>query len=321
MTISQKSAECLVSNRCTETGYILMSPFTYTRNNKTILNLRCNIHNIEWSSTYVNFVTNKSGCIRCGYDRMTAISRMPHDTVGKNILDRCLESHCAVISNFAYKNMYSRIILKCNIDKYEWNTTYHSFIDNKTGCPKCAKMAPITQAEADMAVHERCNKMRFELIEKFEYKTKKTTKINLKCLKCGGVWSTTYDGFIGAHKGCPRCRRSILELEIVDMLNKHSIMFKEQFKSKWLGFKAVDFFIPSKNIAIECQGEQHFYPVDHFGGMSKYKKVLRRDVEKFVGCQNNNIKMLYFAKKSTELPDTYFSKIYTEKEDILNWII
>ena len=34
-------------------------------------------------------------------------------------------------------------------------------------------------------------------------------------------------------------------------------------RPKWLGKQSIDFFLPQYNIAIECQGKQHF----GFGGL------------------------------------------------------
>ena len=55
----------------------------------------------------------------------------------------------------------------------------------------------------------------------------------------------------------------------------------------------LDFFLPEYNIAIECQGEQHFKPVEYFGGDVTYNKVLYRDKLKKLICTNNNINILY----------------------------
>ena len=38
----------------------------------------------------------------------------------------------------------------------------------------------------------------------------------------------------------------------------------------------LDFYIPSKNIAIECQGIQHFRPIEKFGGEKEFEKVVSK---------------------------------------------
>ena len=38
-----------------------------------------------------------------------------------------------------------------------------------------------------------------------------------------------------------------------------------------------DFYIPDQNILIEYQGQQHYEPVDYFGGGSKFKLQQKHD--------------------------------------------
>jgi len=51
----------------------------------------------------------------------------------------------------------------------------------------------------------------------------------------------------------------------------------------------LDVFVPSLNLAIEYQGEQHFFPVKIFGGPERFKENQRRDKEKRKACKKNGI--------------------------------
>ena len=42
------------------------------------------------------------------------------------------------------------------------------------------------------------------------------------------------------------------------VLEKNNIVFIEQYREKWLSKQSLDFYLPEYNIAIECQGMQHF---------------------------------------------------------------
>ena len=83
----------------------------------------------------------------------------------------------------------------------------------------------------------------------------------------------------------------------------------------------IDFYLPSKKIAIECQGDQHFVPVS-FGIQEKVNKeeerkafllIKERDRLKKTLCEEHGIKVLYYFHSS------YFkdTEIYTDKT-ILN---
>lgn len=68
----------------------------------------------------------------------------------------------------------------------------------------------------------------------------------------------------------------------------------------WLGNQSLDIFIPSKNTAIEYQGEQHFRPVEAFGGKSAYRKQVANDKRKKAACRRHGITLLYFTFDTNE---------------------
>ena len=58
----------------------------------------------------------------------------------------------------------------------------------------------------------------------------------------------------------------------------------------------LDFYLPDYDIGIECQGRQHFIPVDKFGGEEGFKDTQIRDVLKKNQCEKHKIKILYFTE-------------------------
>ena len=61
---------------------------------------------------------------------------------------------------------------------------------------------------------------------------------------------------------------------------------------------SLDFFLPDYNLAIECQGEQHFKPMEYFGGEEEYEKRALLDKIKKSYCEENGIKLLYYSNLS-----------------------
>lgn len=76
-------------------------------------------------------------------------------------------------------------------------------------------------------------------------------------------------------------------------LDEYNIKYERQKRFDWLGRQSLDFYLPDFNIAIECQGEQHFKPIKHFGGEERFKKVIERDNKKLKLCNENNIDIFY----------------------------
>ena len=67
-----------------------------------------------------------------------------------------------------------------------------------------------------------------------------------------------------------------------------------------------DIFIPSKNIVIECQGEQHFRPVEHFGGENRFKSRLEKDERKYSLLTENGINVIYYTQE--DVPEEFLQK-------------
>lgn len=115
---------------------------------------------------------------------------------------------------------------------------------------------------------------------------------------------------------CPRCIESEIESTIRWFLNENNINF-EQYKSfKWLNRLSLDFYLPDYNIAIECQGMQHFKPIGYFGGQRQYDKQVKNDIIKRQLCENNNIKMLYYSNLGIDYP----YQVYEDLEELLKEI-
>jgi hypothetical protein len=61
-----------------------------------------------------------------------------------------------------------------------------------------------------------------------------------------------------------------------------------------LGRQELDIFVPSLKLAIEYQGEQHFKPIDAWGGEDALLRGQQRDDEKKQKCERAGLKLIYF---------------------------
>jgi len=62
----------------------------------------------------------------------------------------------------------------------------------------------------------------------------------------------------------------------------------------WLGRQRFDIYIPSRKLAIEYQGAQHFRPVEFFGGEEGFAKTVERDRRKLALATKNGVSVEYF---------------------------
>ncbi len=59
----------------------------------------------------------------------------------------------------------------------------------------------------------------------------------------------------------------------------------------WLGKQRFDIYIPEKRLAIEYNGQQHYSPVDIFGGEEGFERTCMRDEQKRNVSEANNVKV------------------------------
>ncbi len=71
----------------------------------------------------------------------------------------------------------------------------------------------------------------------------------------------------------------------------------------WLRPQHVDIFVPKLNLAIEYQGEQHFRPVEHFGGEEGYQETVKRDQRKRELLEKHNITLICVTPENTLSPE------------------
>lgn len=143
----------------------------------------------------------------------------------------------------------------------------------------------------------KINNLNCTLLSK-EYKGKQS-KLKFRC-DCGNTYyCRMYDFRDRAVDHCKECGKinvkSKMEVLVKQWLEKNNIenIGEKTFidcKDKYcLPF---DFYLPKYNICIECQGKQHYEPVEFFGGMERYDYTVRHDKIKREYCKNKNIRYL-----------------------------
>lgn len=129
-------------------------------------------------------------------------------------------------------------------------------------------------------------------------------------------------------------KRSKTEIVVEKELLKFYSYIEIEKEFDWLIYinnLSLDIYIPELKIAIECQGEHHFIPIDRFGGESGYFKQIERDKIKKNLCLEHGITLLYYSDFkfiTRSLKSKIFSKInsyelgtvYTSLKDLINEI-
>lgn len=164
------------------------------------------------------------------------------------------------------------------------------------GCPKCVGKNKTTEEWILDAKQIHGDKYNYS---KVDYK-KCDTKVCIHCPEHGDFWQVAQYHLSG--NGCPICKQSRLENEVLSILKKLNVKYEFQYKPLFLkngkGQQSLDFYLIDYKIGIECQGEQHFKPIDFAGKGEKwmnqlFEKNKKNDDRKLKKCLANDIKIIY----------------------------
>ena len=273
-------------------------------NNKTKVCIICPEHGEFWQKPESHIV-QKRGCPYCGGTAKLTT---------QDCIKRAKEKHFNKYdySKFIYNGYDVKSCIICPEHGEFWQTPHVHLLG--CGCPKCRGLYQTTEDFIEKARKVHGDKYDYSKVEYVNYET----KVCIICPEHGEFWQTPHGHLLGC--GCPYCKNSYLENEISILLKENKIIYEQEKTFEWLRDKGrlyLDFYLPDYNIAIECQGEQHFKPVDFFGGEEQFKRRQELDFIKHKLCINNGIKIIYYS--TFDLP--YFAKVENNKEKILNLII
>jgi len=166
------------------------------------------------------------------------------------------------------------------------------------GCKKCSilnqKKSKSYYIKKFLKIHG--DKYNYNLFKNYSFAR---DKIKIICNNCNCVFETSVLNHVSG-VGCPKCNSSKGEFKIQQYLKENNIkylkeyVFKECCNIKPLRF---DFYLPDKNILIEYDGEQHFKPVEYFGGEEAFKRIQKTDKIKTDFAKIKNIPLIRIKYK------------------------
>lgn len=277
-------------------------------NYDTKVKIICPIHGV-FEMTPSNHIRGQ-GCPKCKGIHLTT----------KEIIDEFHKIHRDKYdySKTVYNKMHEKITVICpEHGEFQITPSKHRI---GQGCPKCGILKRAKNQSYD---NESFIKL-LQRVHNGKYIYTKTAlngnlhnRITITC-PIHGDFEQIAQSHLNGH-GCQKCQTSHLEEEIKSFLNDNKIEFEQQKTFEWLKYKNhlyLDFYLPKYNIAIECQGIQHFKPVDFFGGEECFIKTIERDDIKQRLCENNGIKIIYFTNKSNCCNNSTITSLKELKETL-----
>lgn len=229
-------------------------------------------------------------------------------------------------SKVEYKNNGTKVCIICPKHGEFWQKPIKHLCGQ--GCPSCGLKRG---AEKQKKTTEKFICQLKEVFgDRYDYSCveyiKAKVPVRIICPKHGSFMARP-DHLLDGH-GCPGCKGSLLENTMEQSLRKLGVCYISQYRDKTI-FKrqSLDFYLPDYNIAIECQGEQHFnksfYKTkncteEECNNFLKYIQNLDKKKKKI--CKENNIILIYFLDKrfvkNLEPDDCYF----TDVNELLKYI-
>lgn len=275
----------------------------------TKLKIICPIHGEFWQTPY-HHIHDKNGCPKCAKNLIYATEEW---------VKHAKEIHGDKYdySKARYIDSQTKICIICPKHGEFWQKPINHI--NGCGCPKCQGKNKTTEDFINEASEVHDNKYKYLSEYNGAY-----GKVKIVCPIHGEFEQKAHSHLMG--NGCPLCSASKLELKIMRFLNNQKIKFTHEKHFDWLGQQHLDFYLVDYNVAIECQGEQHFkgtnYGSSTLTNEESFELVKERDIKKNKLCEENNVHLIYFANKKhiknvDLLPIYSNSNLFTDINDLL----
>jgi len=258
-------------------------------NARTPVKIICPIHG-EFSQLPYNHTVGK-GCKFCAIHSNSNNLKKSKEQFVKDAIR--VHGDKYIYTNSKYINDSSKIEIECPL-----HGTF-SQLANKhlqgNGCPGCKiqKTKDTNRSKHALIFPKRSSQIHNNYYDysKVNYKNSRTP-VEIICPKHGSFFSMPCNHLLG--KGCPICSQSHGEKKIEGFLISKNINYERQKKFDDCKNKSplsFDFWIESKNILIEFDGQQHYKAFGYSGGVEKLEYTKLCD----------NIKNLYCLKKGINL--------------------
>lgn len=305
-------------------------------------------HNNKFIYDKVNFDTlNDSVCIICpkhgefwqiaanhlrGRGCKECYKEKRSDTL-KTFIEKANKVHNFTYSydNTVYKDSRTEVCITCK-EHGDFLQLPSNHLAGR-GCKICAKIKNDEKERKNIL--DFINEANIIHNNKYSYEKVKYinnhTDIDIIC-PIHGVFQQTPKNHLNGN-GCPICNESKLEKKIRILLEDKKINFETQKGFKWLKNTKpmkLDFYLPEYNIAIECQGLQHFnYALSTKYGWfdgTKEKEVIKEQINNIIKkddlkrklCEEHGIKIFYYSNLGIEYPYEVYEDFDKMLENIKN---
>ena len=195
----------------------------------------------------------------------------------------------------AYEGHEKPVTIWCEVHEIEFTRIASTALRKRDICPKCfGDNISNLQRKDTQTFLSQLNEAHGGSIELVGEYTNTHTKTKFRCLVCKGEFESEPNSLLRV-SGCPVCAAPRGEQVIISYLTEHGIDFVHQKKFDDLTdvrYLSYDFFLEEARILIEYDGEQHYRPVEYFGGDIVFNKQKEHDAMKDEYARLNNLTLV-----------------------------
>lgn len=259
------------------------------------------------------------------------IQRFSEDSIVLKKYDTHLHTTINIDSTYTYNYIQNKIDLVYGDNQFEllningeYLTIRHMlcgneftirkdhFLYDKQGCRYCNKehrdFGALSQEEFINRVSKYMDD--FEFLSDY---VNQNQPVKIKHKKCGNILYKSPVKIWDRGIYCPYCSGTKGEQYISSYLDIHNISYMPQYSfddcvaKRKLSF---DFYLPDCNVCIEYQGQQHYHPIEIFGGQDAFDSQMKNDEIKRDYCKANNISLIEISYEDYNnidyILDSYF---------------
>lgn len=267
-----KSISCGCSKKVDLTGkkfeklLVLETLYNYNGNNRATYHCKCDCGNEVYINGASLYQQKSCGCIRF-VDRVG-------EKYGKLTIVEML---------YNYKDSQTYCICECDCGNKNYITRVGGLLTGNTSSCGCVHSPSLIG-------------QRFGLLVVNKEVPSESNQRRWECeCDCGNIVYRTSNELKRFYScGCLQ-NKSIMEVLVKHLLTDNNIKYipQKRFDDCRDVFPLpFDFYLPRYNICIECDGIQHFEPVDHFGGEEQFKIRTNHDQIKTNYCLLNGIELI-----------------------------
>jgi hypothetical protein len=224
-------------------------------------------------------------------------------TTTDELLARCKENFGDkfTILGTTFRTVHDKIPILCNDCGRQYDKRINDLLHGY-GCSSCAGLTRRTQEEFEAEVAG---------IDNGEYKPLtafKSTRGKVRFLhsKCNREFEMKVHGFLTLGHRCPLCYTAPLGRNDTKGAREASIEFEREMAFEGLkgpsgSYLRFDFYVESRKLLIEFDGEQHEKPVVVFGGEKWHQRCVENDRTKDKWASDNGLTLVRISYRKMKM--------------------